>query len=114
MTEATKGPIMAVFQRLYGATPFDPNDRQDQIGEAARKHMLKVANETGLIFREFTDQDMAYLIGGMIVGVVQILQSTGPRSDATDAAIRASILQITPWAVDMSRSTEGKEPLANA
>lgn len=60
---------------------------------------------------------MPYLLGGLLVGIVQVLQATassadGMTADEIDAAIRASIVQIAPWAVDMARSAEGKEPLA--
>lgn len=62
---------------------------------------------------------MPFLLGGLLVGIVQVLQATassanGMTRDEIDAAIRASIIQIAPWAVDMARSAEGKEPLANA
>lgn len=102
------------FQRLYGATAFDPNDRQEQIGELARQTLLQAALETGITMGVTGGEDTPYLLGGLLVGIVQILQATMVAGDETDAAIRASIIQIAPWAVDMARSAEGKEPLANA
>ncbi len=105
------------FARLYGATAFDPDDRQDQIGEAARQSVLDAVLEAGFAVED--SKDMAYLLGGLLVGVVQVMQATsapapGTTRDQIDAAIRASIMQMAPWAVDMARSAEGKEPLANA
>jgi hypothetical protein len=104
--------MKAAFQRLYGAEPFDPNDRQQQLAESARKLLLATAIDTTKLVQG--GQDMPYLLGGLLVGIVQVLQATAnPQDDETDAAIRASIMQIAPWAVDMARSCEGKEPLAN-
>lgn len=103
-----------VFQRLYGATAFDPSDRQDRLGEAARKMLINTALNTEVTGLVRGGSDMPYLIGGLLVGIVQVLQATAtPQDDQTDAAIRASIIQIAPWAVDMARTVEGKEPLAN-
>jgi GAF domain-containing protein len=103
------------FQRLYGATQFDPNDRQDQIGEAARRTLLASALQASITMAVEDGQDMPYLLGGLMVGMVQILQATSAMGqDETDAAIRASIIQIAPWAVDMARAAQGLEPLATA
>lgn len=102
------------FTRLYGATAFDPAHRQDQIGELARRTLLKAAQETGVTMGVSSGEDTSYLLGGLLVGIVQILQATMVAGDQADAAIRGSIMQIAPWAVDMARSAEGKEPLANA
>jgi hypothetical protein len=104
------------FQRLYGATAFDPNDRQDQLGEAARLLILDAA--LPVLARVQSGKDMPHLLGGLLVGIVQITQAVarpgGMTADEIDASIRASIIQIAPWAVDMARSAEGKEPLVNA
>jgi hypothetical protein len=102
------------FKRMYGATRFDPNDRQDQIGECARVALLASAREVGITMSVRDGQDMPYLLGGLLVGVVQILQATSVMGEETDAAIRASIIQLAPWAVDMARAAQGAEPLATA
>lgn len=108
--------MTSTFQRLYDAKPFDPDDYQDQLGEAARRLLLDSALPVTSLVR--TGDDMPYLLGGLLVGIVQILQATaggaGMSRDEIDAAIRASLMQIAPWAVDMARSAGGKEPLANA
>lgn len=108
---------MKTFERLYNATPFDQTDRQDQLGEAARKLLLDTAFPVTSLVQD--GQDIPYLLGGLLVGIVQVLQATsssadGMSRDEIDAAIRVSIMQIAPWAVDMARSAEGKEPLPNA
>jgi hypothetical protein len=102
----------SVFVRLYGAGPFDENNPQDQLGETARRAVLQAAEKAICSVR--SGADMPYVIGGLLVGIVQLVQAATNQSDEDDAAIRASILQLTPWAVDMARSVSGKEPLANA
>jgi hypothetical protein len=105
---------MPTFERLYGATPFDPEDRQHQIGEAARRALLDaaMAREVTMLCKD--SADLPHLLGGLLVGLVQIVQVATAAGDTTDAAIRASIIQSAPWAVDMARAIEGKEPLSNA
>lgn len=107
--------MTAKFARLYGATAFDPDDRQDQIGETARRALIEAAIKTGVTMGVESGDDMPFLLGGLLVGAVQITKAiaTGMPPDEIDAAIRASIIQIAPWAVDMARSIDGKEPLAN-
>lgn len=102
------------FERIYKASPFNPDDRQDQLGEAARKAVINAALTTQITTEVRDGQDMPYLLGGLLIGLVQIIQSTAVPSDETDAAIRASIMQLAPWAVDMARSTQRKDPLPNA
>lgn len=107
--------MTATFARLYGATAFDPDDRQDQIAEHARKVLIGAVIETDATMQLQDGTDTAYLLGGLLVGIVQVIQATttGRPRDEIDAMIRTSIIQIAPWAVDMARSTERKEPLAN-
>lgn len=110
--------MKAAFERLYGATRFDPDDRQDQIGEAARKAVIDSAISTGCTFGVIDGEDMPSLLGGLMVGIVQVAQSVassgrGMTADEIDAAIRASIIQIAPWSVDMARSAQGREPLGH-
>ena len=106
--------MTGTFQRLYQATPFDPTDRQDQIGDAARMAVIDAALQTKLTMGVKGSEDLPALLCGLLVGLVQVMQATSTPSDQADAAIRTSIMQLTPWAVDMARAAEGKEPLANA
>ncbi len=103
----------SAFQRLYGAQPFDPNDRLDRIAEAARKTLIRTAIETEATMAVEGGPDLPALLGGLLVGLVQVVQATTFASDQRDAAIRTSIMQLAAWAVDAARSAEGKEPLAN-
>ena len=106
---------MKPMERLYGAKPFDPNDRQQQIAEAARTLLLECA--LPVIQRIEGGEDMPYLLGGLLVGIVQVAEATaGPpmSRDEIDASIRASLIQLAPWAVDMARSVTDLEPLQNA
>lgn len=100
------------FQQLYGATPFDPNSQGDQIGESARRLLLDAALPVTLMVTK--SEDLPFMLGGLLVGIVQILQAAAISGDEVDAAIRASIIEIAPWAVDMARSSQGKEPLGSA
>lgn len=111
--------MKTAMERLYGSKVFDPEDRGDQIGETARLALIDAAASTRINQGVMSGEDMPYLLGGLIVGIVQILQATascadGMSRDEIDAAIRASIMQIAPWAVDMARSVDGLEPLADA
>lgn len=104
---------MTHFQRRYpAATPFDPRDPADQLGEAARRHLLDSA--APLLASATSHDDIGSVLGGLLVGVAQIMQACLDDGDEADAAIRASILQLVPWAVDMARSAQGKGPLFDA
>ena len=102
------------FQRLYDATPFDPDDPLDQIGEVARQMVLTSALGVIQKLHVKTPEETNIQIGGMIVGLVQVMQASFGASDEVDAAIRASIIQTAPWAVDLARTIQGKGPLGHA
>ncbi len=93
---------------------FDPSFRCDQIGEAARQMILSAAIEAGTVSSVQNADEVPFLLGGLMVGIVQIMQSATGQSDEIDAAIRASIMQVAPWAVDMAREIEGRPPLHTA
>lgn len=98
---------MTKFQRRHPfATPFDPRDPADQLGEAARRHLLDSA--APLLKAARSNEDIAAVLGGLLVGIAQIMQACLVDGDEADAAIRATILQLAPWAVDMARSAQGK------
>lgn len=104
---------MTPFQRRYPtATPYDPADSADQLGEAARRHLLNGA--APLLEAARSNEDIAAVLGGLLVGIAQIMQADLVACDEADAAIRASMLQLTPWAVDMARAAQGKGPLSDA
>ncbi len=103
------------FEVKYGAVRFDPNDPNDVLAERARIAVLRAYAET--IDGDDTDpvQGMDYLLGGLLVGIVQVLQANcSGDPDYADAAIRSSILQTAAWAVDSARAFDGRDPLAEA
>lgn len=103
------------FQRLYNATPFDPNDRTDQLGEFGRQMVLKAALGVNRNMGDFASaQEVMDTVGGMMVGLVQFAQCSLERGDKADQAIREMLVMNAGWAVDMARSCEGKDPLPTA
>ncbi|MFQ6550474.1 hypothetical protein AADZ90_021230 [Aestuariibius sp. 2305UL40-4] len=105
---------MADMASKYGARRFDENDANDRCAERVRQAVLAAYREALSPEDDEAPQQTEYVLGGLMVGIVQIMQASLEKSgDQADAAIRASILQLTPWAVDMARSFEGKAPLSD-
>lgn len=103
------------FQEIYEASPFNPNDRCDQLGELGRQLILKAALGVSREAGEFADaHEVMDWLGGMMVGIVQAAQASLTRSDQADAAIREMLTMNAAWAVDLARSVEGKDPLPSA
>lgn len=103
------------FQRLYNATPFDPNDRTDQLGEFGRQMVLKAALGASRNIGDFANAlEVMDVVGGMLVGLVQFAQSSLERGDPADRAIREMLVMNAAWAVDLARSCEGLDPLPTA
>lgn len=96
------------------ADPVEDTDaRQMRLADEVR---LAVIDAVKPIVLQGLNQrgDAAPLIGGCLVAMVQLAQATIGNSDEHDAAIRASIMQLAGWAVDMAREAEGRGPLHNA
>ncbi len=112
----TQTPDM--FAKKYNATAFDPTDPDESLAESARQAVisayLKVIDE-GRAKKGSSPMQLPYLLGGLLVGCVQVMQSsaTADSQDEIDAAIRASIVQTAGWAVDTSRSMMGLDPLSD-
>jgi hypothetical protein len=104
------------FQEIYDAKPFDPNSRPDQLGEIGRQVVLKAAAGSARQAGEFANgQEVMDMLGGMMVGLVQVAQaSLQGDEDRIDAAIREMLTMNAAWAVDLARSCEGKDPLPSA
>lgn len=103
------------FQEIYDASPFDPTSRTDQLGELGRDMVLKAALGLHRDAGELASaQEVMDIVGGMMVGLVQVAQASLTNSDAADIAIREMIIMNAAWAVDMARSCEGKDPLPSA
>ena len=106
---------MADMSSKYAASKFDPNDPNDRVAERARKAILAAYKETITDEDNEADRELEYILAGLLVGVTQVMQAIATENgDQTDAAIRASIIQMTPWAVDMARSFKNRPPLSDA
>lgn len=96
----------------YDQPPFDPNNPNDVLADEARKAVLSSMIDVATA-KTGADRFNEYILAGMMVGVVQVMQSCVEQSDRTDAAIRASILQTTGWSVDAARAFLEKPPLTD-
>lgn len=103
------------FAQRYGAVTFDPDNPNEALAERARKAVLSAYKAAMTPEDRNAPRQAEYLIGGLIVGVVQVLQaSTNGERDTVDAAIRASITQVAGWAVDTARAMQDIDPLPEA
>lgn len=100
------------FSKLYEASPFDPSDPRDRRSEEARK-LLVVAALSALGKIDTPDgealQDVA---GGLLVGLVCVMSSLINDTDENHASLRAGLLELVPWSVDMMRSMQDLPPLS--
>lgn len=102
------------MRKKYGALPFDPDDSRDVLAETGRKMLIETALRE-IIDGSVPDSDhLQYLLGGMMVGLVQIAFAHLQEGDDSWASVRASINQLTPWAVDQPRSISGLPPLSDS
>jgi hypothetical protein len=100
------------FQQIYDASPFNPNDRTDQLGELGRQMILTAAIDIHSDAGELANgQEVMDIVGGMLVGLVQVAQASLNRSDQADTAILEMITMNARWAVDMARACDGLDPL---
>lgn len=99
--------------RFYARSATD--SRTDQLVEIGRNTVIEAF--VGAIEQagEFvTAHEMMDLLGGMMVGIVQVAQSAMESSDRADSAIREMMTMNAARAVDFARAFEGKEPLPSA
>lgn len=101
------------FKLKYGATPFDPKDPRDARSERARKVLVGAALASMKKLDARTGEDMQDIAGGLLVGLVGVMFSFMESTDANHAALRASLIQLMPWAVDLVRDMEGLPPLSD-
>ena len=100
------------FAKKYDAGCFNPDDPNEALADRARRAVL-VAYEAAMVpADDDAPRQLEYLLAGLLVGVVQVMQSSlDAEPDHADASIRASIIQTAPWAVDVSRAMQGHDPL---
>lgn len=104
---------MSDFQTKYNATPFDSGDPRDVLSERARKIVVGAFIDALDTVDAKTGQDSQDILAGLLVGVVGIMIGSFESTDQNHAAIRASFLQVIPWAVDVVRSMENLPPLSD-
>lgn len=101
------------FAEKYDATPFDPDDPFDALGEAARKIVATAFLESLEKVETRNGDELQAVAGGLLIGLIGCLRACAPPSDETDASIRAGLIELTPWAMDMARSVDDLPPLSD-
>ena len=120
MTDTThEAPVtmeseMKPFERKYDASPFDPTNPRDARSEAARQIIINSFLAAMDEIKTRTPEDVQDIAGGLFVGLVCIMASHIERTDKNDAHLRAGLMQMIPWAIDLMRDMEGKPLLAEA
>lgn len=104
---------MPGFADKYKAGAFDPDDANDACADRARRAVISAYMDAISDAVGDAPRETEMIFAGLLVGVVDVMRSITPDSENRDAAIRASFLQVAPWAVDMSRAQSGLEPLSN-
>lgn len=102
------------FAQKYNAVRFDPTDPNEALAEKARRAVLAAYMASSNDQDDLASRQLEYLLGGLLVGVAQVMQSSGTAAtqDEVDAAIRSSIIQSAGWAVDTARAMMGLDPLS--
>ena len=104
---------MPDFAAKYGASPFDPDDPLDDMAEKARKLLVRSFRKNLRDLDATTGEEVQAIAGGMLVGLVGVMAAHLEPTDENHAALRAGLIQLVPWAVDMVRSIDGRPPLAD-
>lgn len=105
---------LEVFRRKYNARAFDDDDPCDAIAEAHRRLVVRTFLDGMEAMHPADGEQMQYAIGGMLIGIVNVAGSMIESTDKAHADLRAGLIQMMPWAVDMHRSMEQKDPLPEA
>ncbi len=102
------------FREKYDASPFDPADPRDAKSEAARVILIGAFKDALHTVDAQSGEDVQDIMCGLLLGLVCIVSAHVENNDQSHAAIRSSLIQLAPWAVDMMRSIDGLPPLAEA
>lgn len=102
------------FAEKYNASPFDPNDPRDVRSEKARRVLVRAFIDSGLHTDASTGEDVQDIAAGLLVGLAGVVMAHSDQSDDNHASIRAGLIQIVPWAVDMVRAVDDLPPLSEA
>lgn len=102
------------FAKKYDAVAFDDNELNDKTAETARKAMIAAYQQALPTLPESAPRALEMTLYGLLVGLVQVMQASSVKQgDEADSAIRTSIFEITPWAVDFARAMDGRDPLSD-
>ena len=102
------------FRRKHDASPFDGSDPRDARSEIARKILVRAFNDALETCDAKTSEDFHDIAGGLLVGLVCITAAHMENTDENHAALRAGLIQLIPWAVDLVRSMSDLPPLPEA
>ena len=97
----------------YPHDAFDPNDPDEALADRARGAVVTAYLAVMQEKDDTASRPLEYLVAGLLVGLVQVIQSSMDASDENDARIRASIIQSTAWAVDTARLLKNLDPLSD-
>jgi hypothetical protein len=103
---------MADVGKLYGASPFDPADPRDRRSEEARKLLVTAAIDALDKIDAPDGEALQDVAGGLLVGLVCVMSSMIEGTDENHASLRAGLLELVPWSIDMMRSIQDLPPLA--
>ena len=99
------------FAERYNATPFDPNNRGDALSERARVVLVDAFLEALSEVDAKNGEDMQSIASGLLVGLICVMMAQMKTSDESHAALRAGLIELIPWAVDLVRTIDDLPPL---
>jgi hypothetical protein len=100
---------MPSIAEKYNVGPFDPSDPRDARSEKARQVLIKAF--LGCEDMIYTGDDLQDVLSGLMLGVVSIMGAQIASTDESHAALRASLLEMIPYSVDLFRSMSDLPPL---
>jgi hypothetical protein len=105
---------LEAFRRKYDAQAFDSSDSKDALAEEARRLMIRTASDAELHLKAPDGEHLQYMTGGLLLGLICFAAANMKQTDEAHASLRAGLIQMMPWAIDMMRSIDGRPPLADA
>lgn len=103
-----------LFQRRYKATPFNAADRFDRIADKSRATLIEAFQKQLRRIDAKDGEDVQAVAAGLLVGLVQIIMAHGDQTDMNHAHIRAGMLELVPWAIDLARQQYDLPPLVQS
>ena len=106
------GNAQEVFRRRYNAEPFEITNRHDALAEKSRQIITGAMLEALEDIDARNGEDINAVVAGLLVGLVGGASCFMPSSE--HASLRAALIQLIPWAVDLNRSMTDLPPLPEA